>query len=326
MDDFTDDILRKIGIFVDEIKEMELPFVGTSLFKYFSVERRGFFDKPQFRFTQRTALNDPFELSRRWNEIASEDTITHFVKYIQDRMEEQLNDNSFLIERFIAEIRKHQGFVTNEQKATVVSAINDPCTRTIVQETVLNTRQSVPILLKEIFSENLFGKVLSNTIDKIGIFSVSEVDCNVQLWALYASSGSGFAVEINPFHDFFLSKNSKNSLFRAVRYTDDILPTFFNNPLYICFVKNREWSFEKEWRITKELSDADEIHLICNDTLYLFDVQPGMIRSIVFGYNYDETNMKADIERISQFDERIEFKKVALASTPGQLETRPLAA
>ncbi len=38
----------------------------TSVYKYFPKDRVEFFEKPAFRFSQRTALNDPFELTKRW--------------------------------------------------------------------------------------------------------------------------------------------------------------------------------------------------------------------------------------------------------------------
>jgi hypothetical protein len=44
----------------------------ATAYKYFPFARRTFFIKSQFRFSPREALNDPFEMSRRWREISTE--------------------------------------------------------------------------------------------------------------------------------------------------------------------------------------------------------------------------------------------------------------
>src|SRR5215207_738025 len=61
-------------------------YTAPLIYKYYSVCRRRFFERPQVRFSQRDALNDPFEMSQRWNEVSADG----LRKYVKSRLNESL--------------------------------------------------------------------------------------------------------------------------------------------------------------------------------------------------------------------------------------------
>lgn len=148
---------------------------------------------------------------------------------------------------------------------------------------------------------------LNEFASKYGIFSVSEIGQNHQLWALYASSGAGFVVELNTHHDFFRAQNGRHLIWQ-VKYTDEILDGLLTNPLHIFLVKDRRWEFEFEWRTLRKLSECEET-VGPNHDVHLMLAQPGLIRAVNFGYAYDDGRLPSDAAALLSFDPHIITRK-----------------
>ena len=322
----SDDMLSLLGVFTSEIKEMEQPFSGHSLFKYMARERRHFFSKPQIRFTQRTALNDPFELSKRWEEVALKETRDGMIAYIDAELRSKLRDDAFLLKMVLDEAEKRGLLLRPQDRATTALKLKNPAFRQERERIIADLGQKLELIVNLTFGPAFADNVLAKIIDTIGIFSVSETGTNVQLWGLYATSGRGFVLELNPYHELFIAQKTKITSFRKVKYTDDIIQALMSNPYYLFLIKNKKWEFEDEWRIIKILSEFDERMNIGDDEIYLWNVRPGMIRSVIFGYNYDQATAVEDALNISKFDGQIEFRQAVTGEVPGQLELLPFSA
>jgi hypothetical protein len=75
------------NLFDPDVEAIESKIYDKStIYKYFPSSRRAFFTKPQVRFSPREALNDPFEMSRRWREITTEG----LKAYVKDKLNASL--------------------------------------------------------------------------------------------------------------------------------------------------------------------------------------------------------------------------------------------
>jgi len=87
------------------------------------------------------------------------------------------------------------------------------------------------------------------------VFSLSEVDYNILMWAHYADNHKGICIEF--------STNNPNSIFhtiKQVQYSENIPIVHRNNRSdkelvdEIFLNKTRDWDYEKEWRIISSKS------------------------------------------------------------------------
>src|SRR3990167_11177398 len=207
--------------------------------------------------------------------------IKAIAEFVERELVLKLSDNDFLVTRLVEEAAK-QGLPADPK--FIGQRLRDPATQIELERIRAQSQSLIRYLIRCAFGAGATDRLLEDIVSETGIFSVSAKAENVQLWGLYASSGKGFVVEFDPMHPFFLAPGKTTSLFRRVKYTDDSVSALFDNPYYLFLVKNRQWQFEDEWRITKKLSECDENRLVAGDHLYLCNVKPGMIKSVIFGY------------------------------------------
>jgi hypothetical protein len=253
---------------------MEYP---KRLYKYLIPDRIDILNNNLIRFTQPSALNDPFELKPIFGDLLSEHQLKEAIEppfeYIEDAL------------------RRDYENLTNDQKAQIsVEQII-----TIVRE----NPQIIKTIMRDI--EPVFRKLISNFTPKakemltealnakVGILSLSETISNSLLWAHYADSHKGFAIEFNAEHSFFNRRRSdKDELFhlRKVKYKDRsslgrTLMDLDGDDLLV--TKETCWAYEAEWRILAPLESADSVLKIENDEIYLFTIPSSAITGIIVG-------------------------------------------
>jgi len=144
----------------------------------------------------------------------------------------------------------------------------------------------------EIFLKGL-SKFRNETIKKFGVFSMSQINDNILMWSHYAKQHKGFCIE------FVRSSNNLLGNIEVTRPVDyhcyypevgpldssgNINPSIFRKML---FSKAKDWSYEKEWRLTYDEGNREE-------------PLPADISSIIFGlrmaYEHKKTiqNILAD--------------------------------
>jgi hypothetical protein len=306
-------------IFDPHLQEAEQKFQGQILFKYCSEHRRDFFRKPTIRFTQKTSLNDRFELTKRWHEFGGAPVrdllIPQFKRVLEKTLAKRFSDKNYMIARF----EESQGVTLGSaQREIILKLLDSP-----EAQAAFSLQQSIAGSMTDMWFE--FLSLNANTIideitSSLGIFSASENSTNDQLWALYASEGRGFSVGFNVQHPFFRTAKHELKdwpLFHKVNYTDDKIQDFWKNPYYLFAVKKRHWSFEEEWRMLKSAPECDLIEDYGGEKLFLCDVVPGMINSIIFGYGYKEDQLDVDARSILSFDPAISIKKAYIDTLNG---------
>jgi hypothetical protein len=314
------------AIFSDEVKKMEEEFSGTSVYKYYSDQRRGFFKTPQVRFTQKgNALNDPFELTRRWEQYGSAPTIELMTNYVREPVLAMMKDPGIVLDGLCEKL-------TNEaipfNRAFLAERLNSNEGRAWLSQQAAQTEVMVNTVMELMWKEwsAHSDEMVEGVIREMGIFSVSTTATSQPMWGLYASSGRGFVVNFRARHDFFMGTPNGvvKSLLRRVYYTDQRIAEFWSNPHYLFAVKETEWAFEKELRLIKKLTDCKEVGTVNDIPIFVMDVVPSMIESIIFGYNYDKSKLKGAMSDLHAFDPTIEFEQAVVDLSTSKLTIQPL--
>jgi hypothetical protein len=324
------DSLDVSAIISKDVERMEAPFLGPELYKYYSVERRSFSQSPTIRFTQRTALNDPFELTKRWDQLMSASTGDVFKSYLQQSLFGFIEHPDFVRSAALEHFASEGLVLSPDQSALLEAFLTSSEGKAAMRAHLEGVWTLFERALDALFSDgnDHFERTIEQTMSDMGIFSTSETPTNQQLWGLYASSGAGFVVAFDPHHEFFRRTSDgvkEANLFRKVRYDSSSVEEFIKNPFYLFLVKNAEWSFEREWRMLKRISDSDICVRVENgDDVHLFHVEPGMIRRIIFGYSYPERDRLMAAESLRAFDAGIGFAEARLNPRTRDIEVLPL--
>lgn len=227
-----------------EIEAIDSQVPPRSLYKYFSNQRCEFFKNPAVRFTQRTALNDPFELTKRWREFAGNRVGDFLAQELRGSLS-RLTANKGLILQILKERLAKEGlFLAPDEMAEASRLLLSHAGNHFYRSKVTEALVQADLLTKGalIALNSAAKRSLDRLVSELGIFSLSEQPDNDQLWGLYASSGSGFVVEFDTQHSFFRAASGRN-LIRKVIYTDERSDDLLTNPIFLFMVKNQDWSF-----------------------------------------------------------------------------------
>jgi len=209
------------------------------LFKYFPPGRIGVLKSGLVRYSPPSAFNDPFDGRPGIAEYASDEELL--------------------------------GLIRSLKKAKLP----------IVREGYLKTpKQSVRRILFRILEQNpsmsevdcleFFRgmKLIIQDIDRqridrtIGILSLTEIPDSLLMWSHYAASHSGFVLGFNTEHAYFREQANSNShlgQLKKVRYRRSRLYQHVSALTVetVFLTKSIDWAYEHEWRILRQLSEAD---------------------------------------------------------------------
>jgi hypothetical protein len=281
----------------------------NSVFKYFPKERVEFFARPAFRFSQRAALNDPFELTKRWRQFGSDATKKLFADHLKSTFRSLSCESEIVLEMAKNESLKRGRFLGDQEIANVREKLRTKEGKKEVRRILSDSIASIDAFVELMFSAANVGSgsYLEQFAAEFGIFSVSETGSNQQLWGLYASSGAGYCVELDTDHQFFRAPNGKKLIWK-VSYTDQIQEGFLCNPMAMFLFKDQQWQFEREWRSLDNLENCDAA-VGPNGDIHLKYVPRGLIKAITFGYSYDESRLAYDAVTLRYFDDTIKIRK-----------------
>jgi len=289
------------------------------VYKYFSESRSSFFACPQVRFTQRGALNDPFEMTQRWESVSTAGLRKITTKRLQQLVPMILNNRDLLVKLFQEELHAHGGTLTPEQMDSILQT---PQGKKILDaaQTAIGPRMTT--MVEYVFEriEQQFQERLDSLVSQWGVFSVTELPLNHQMWAHYADEGAGFVIGFDSQHSLFLSKEvSGKNLLRKVLYSDERVKNVWNNPYYLFLVKNSGWSYEREWRMFKELSECDEHGIVDRGSVYLSQVPYTAIKEVYFGYRCEDSQIEQSKASLIRLGCGAAFFKVEVVPESGQL-------
>jgi Protein of unknown function (DUF2971) len=298
----------------------------STIYKYFPSSRRTFFTKPQVRFSPRQALNDPFEMSRRWHEISTEGLRAYVKDKLNSSLPAAFSSKDLLISRLAEEMQDKGQVLTPEQKQQALDILESEAGQAFLKNQLIIAQHALPPVVDVIFSqlEATFDQVVNNVTSSTGVLCLTEDALNQQMWAHYADQGKGFVVGLDPRHSFFIHRNEsvERNLLKKVIYTDEHTQNFWRNPYYLFLVKAPGWAYEKEWRMFKKLETSDEAVVAVTPHIHLWNLAPHMISTIHFGYQYDEAEMAEDMTSLLATGARPVFYKLFVDRDAGALQER----
>lgn len=238
----------------------------SSLYKYFAPERLNFFKSLCVRYSQLGDFNDPFEGRPEFKSLT--DSVN-----INSAMNELLQEE---VARTYQQLPGHIRAVINFDKFTAAASRF----ATLKQPEIFEGLDEIGVKATSFVTEK---------IDQLlGVLCLSEVPDSLLMWAHYASSHTGFVVEFDAHHPSFHEKKSEQDDLRHIRqvYYRDSRPSaslYDMGAIELFLVKSSHWSYEREWRIVRPLSDAVETIHKSPYPIALFKMPPAAIKGVIIG-------------------------------------------
>jgi hypothetical protein len=276
-------------------------YTNPLIYKYYGVGRRSFFECPQLRFSQREALNDPLEMSRRWKTISTEGLRSHLRNDLREKLPSILSNPNLLLKIFQEKAAKDGVNLTFAMITHAQQQLRSAAGKRSLAKQLIDMQGSLDSAVDHVFSmlETQFDLLADSVIARFGVLSLTEDALSEQMWAHYATGGHGFVIGFDAHHQFFLSKDGTKNLLRKVHYTDERTENFWNNPYFLFLVKGSRWSSEREWRMLKNLSERDVQDVSITPPVCLWNVPPEAIKMVSFGYNYDSSYLSHDMSKLA---------------------------
>ena len=132
----------------------------------------------------------------------------------------------------------------------------------------------------DIISRNM----LSSLNEVIGVFCLSRNHDSLLMWSHYADEYAGAVIEFDDEHEFFQGKVEVD--YKAKRPIKDISAYISDNeavPIAELCVKSDQWKYESEVRLIRSLTDCRKVANTDKFPIYVMDIPPDCIKSIILG-------------------------------------------
>lgn len=250
------------------------------LYKYLQPARSDLLKHRRIRFTQPGDFNDPFEFRPKIRDLASD---AEMRAYVEDHFEQLVGE----------ELAKY-------------GALTHLLPQANLRGLLLKQKSMLPALFQ--FLEPAAIQRLSPMIDEflnlnVGILCLSEVRNSILMWGHYTENHQGFVIGFDADHPFFSKRRSDKDEFGFLRRVDYTLKrpqvTLTDTTSSAWFqTKSEHWSYEKEWRIVRVLSDAEQRIDKSPFPICLFEFAPDAIREIIIGMR-SGTSLTAEIQSLA---------------------------
>jgi len=183
----------------------------------------------------------------------------------------------------------------------------------ILEHACINSQKALTNLGNAAIPQVLEG-IVKSANELIGILCLSETPLNLQMWAHYADEGKGYVIGFDSTNQYFGMNNVNDTILNKVMkvryskdkpkviisdYADDRVPSedrLLQFAYDFIFTKAMNWSYEEEWRMLKNLKEA-EITLD-SGKVFLMKYPKTSVSSIIVGYKTPEERIN-EIVRIA---------------------------
>lgn len=184
------------------------------------------------------------------------------------------------------------------------------------------------------------GFVLSAVSQIFGVLSLAAVRTNPLLWAHYSKGHRGFAIGLDPHHEWFLKAKQPQPPIDAVQrvsykrrrpavmlgYSDDFSRLGLRRQARaMLFTKYVSWQYEAEWRLIRPLGDADRVATTPEGgQVHLFNVPREAVAEVVIGARMADLDAARVMELVSRLrGESIAVSRAHVSSRSFEVELRP---
>ena len=146
--------------------------------------------------------------------------------------------------------------------------------------------------------------------NEFGVLSLSETPDNLLMWAHYAEAHTGFILVLDGLHDFFKGTVSLPGFakperveYRLERPRMTIEDTSEKAAMHeIFFVKGSDWEYEMEWRYLKNVNEANKRSKDANNhDVHLYRLPPKCMKGVILGCKSPE-ELKSKILELQRND------------------------
>ncbi len=272
------------------------------LYKYLPLERQSFFADGLLRFSQPSALNDPFECFPALPQTVVDEGLVHVRKvFLNSQANERLGVSR-------AEVRK--------QKRDYLKRAQQKL-------------RDLPTPAQ--FRRDFLEKGLANIDSKLGILSLSRRWNSSLMWAHYTSSHTGFCVGVDRNHDYFQQPNSDSEgdfFCLPVHYSDkrpsiEFRPLAPSDAYAFLLTKSTDWKYEEEERVIALLSLADKLIDVPPLPVALFRIPHEAIVEVIVGLRAPLNLVEKALEFCSV--QRIPLYRVSISDSAYDFERERVA-
>lgn len=256
-----------------------------SLYKYVIPERIDVLENGYVRFSQPSALNDPFEMQPYFESIAKDSYFKEELNKSRDNMlDTALKD---VYSKLPIEIKQVVSFEMLKQLIDEHPEEVEHLIQSSIHQTLDIVKEFMPIAREQFYA----------AMDKnIGVFCLTEKRDNRLMWSHYSQSHQGFVIEFDEKHPYFHQQRSDVDEFgylRKVEYRDerpDFAELIEMSATDMFLVKGKEWEYEQEWRMLRPLKDSGKKISSEYGDIHLFSIAPECITGVIFGLKMSELN------------------------------------
>lgn len=309
-----------------------------ALYKYVKADRIDILRNGLIRFTQPSALNDPWEFQPYIDKLMSDEV---WENEIRNKAMEHLNGVD-LFKKSAEDVWK--GLDGKQRRAITPQLIeavlrmrlrNDP---TELERAYATTYEMIvdEVVSKQKEVVSLIPALVNKTL---GILSLTEDPAHRLMWSHYADTFAGFVISFDESHSFLTTRRGDQDDIGGLRkviysperpkmralidFSDEHLSTasakFF-------FTKGKEWAYELEWRVMRFLEEADKIDPNPDGDIHLFTLPPAAVTGVILGHRMKPECRSAIIELLKD-DERyghVSLSETVLSETSYDVEIRPI--
>jgi hypothetical protein len=249
----------------------------VSVYKYLHPDRVDVLRGGRIRYTQATALNDPFEIRPYFKAIIAE-------PWLVKQLAQPIDITEQLVQAYNNAPEWH-GVISLEQWLEFVRVtLASPEGRETIQETlgiVLGVIRDATPEAREKFAETF--------TTGLGILSLSAVADEPLMWSHYADSHRGFVIKFDDDHGYFDRRRSEDDDFFRLR------PVVYRpHPQHEALVdmtgedvmlsKGVRWSYEQELRLVVPVRDEQPVGQdAAGEPVYLFDFPADAVTGVILG-------------------------------------------
>jgi hypothetical protein len=234
-----------------------------NLYKYLSPRRVDVLRDLKIRFTQPSALNDPFEMQPVVTDFADDPYITQLVESRFDQLVAEQYQKSPISQHIPFDVFRKLAL---SQKTNVIKG----------------TRAIAKVVLP------LMKKKIADLDKQVGILSLTESPDNLLMWAHYADNHRGMIVEFDGNDAFFNRKRTdgdefyhlRKVVYASARPRGNLVEMGIQEFL---LTKSSDWAYEQEWRILAPLTEATRVVPHSEFDVHLFPLPPACVKSVIFG-------------------------------------------
>lgn len=265
--------------------------VPRVLYKYVTPERIDILENLKIRFTQPSALNDPFEFNLSFQELVSE-------KELFDKV---TLDKELIIRQAFEKLPEEQRAILSNMRPEFHKLFAVNLEQIISFENIkkINNDFIRP------HASRIKNEISSGLNKSIGILSLSSRCSIPPMWASYADNSKGFVIGFDTTNQFFNRRRSESDELyhlRKVIYEDpQSVGSVSEMNKDILIQKSESWEYEKEWRMLLPLNTANaEFSTQQGDNVFLFDFPSSAISQVIFGINTEESTILKVMKAISK--------------------------